>query len=394
MAKRKNYPGTIEVRGDSRRVILYVDGKRHVFNRKEASKEEAEAFAREKYQELQEFVDRARSGLPGALALPALLTRYETQKLPLLASNTRRSYSTSLRLFRRFLRVRRMEFAVHEFRSAHVKDFLDWARVNPMGGKGPSSNRTLQRHRAVLHAVFSFAEELELRDGNPVTKVKPPKADGRDPVILSEDQFEALLEASAENKMLRLYVLLLAETGMRSGSEALWLRWEDIDLEEGFLWVASGRQGHRTKSGKGRWVPLTPRLREALREHAAAFRMQVYGGERSSWVFHQVRSRRRNLSKDPGKGALIQAGTRIRTLRRAFVRAAEEATLPDGFTQHDLRHRRATSWLAEGKNPVHVKEALGHADLRTTMLYTHLAREHLRSLVDRPKKEELKEMVK
>jgi len=57
---------------------------------------------------------------------------------------------------------------------------------------------------------------------------------------------------------------------------------------------------------------------------------------------------------------------------------------PDGrsspldFNQHDLRHRRVTTWLAEGKNPVHVKEAMGHADLATTMGYTHLAKEHLR----------------
>ena len=43
---------------------------------------------------------------------------------------------------------------------------------------------------------------------------------------------------------------------------------------------------------------------------------------------------------------------------------------------------RITTWIAEGKHPVHVKEAVGHADLQTTMKYTHLAKEHLRSLVD------------
>jgi site-specific recombinase XerD len=49
--------------------------------------------------------------------------------------------------------------------------------------------------------------------------------------------------------------------------------------------------------------------------------------------------------------------------------------------QHDLRHRRVTTWLASGGNPVHVKEAVGHSDLATTMKYTHLAREHLKALV-------------
>ena len=68
--------------------------------------------------------------------------------------------------------------------------------------------------------------------------------------------------------------------------------------------------------------------------------------------------------------------------------AARRAKLPLDFNQHDLRHRRVTTWLAEGKNAVHVKEALGHADLATTMGYTHLAKEHLRGLVDEPRRDE------
>ena len=71
------------------------------------------------------------------------------------------------------------------------------------------------------------------------------------------------------------------------------------------------------------------------------------------------------------------------SLYAAFKSAARRAKLPLDFNQHDLRHRRVTTWLAEGKNPVHVKEAMGHADLATTMGYTHLAKEHLRSLVER-----------
>ncbi len=65
-----------------------------------------------------------------------------------------------------------------------------------------------------------------------------------------------------------------------------------------------------------------------------------------------------------------------------MLSAASRAKLPDGWVMHDLRHRRVTTWLAEGRSPVLVKEALGHADLRTTMGYTHLAKEHLRALVE------------
>jgi integrase len=150
---------------------------------------------------------------------------------------------------------------VHEVRPGHVRGFLNWRRVatrqgGPKGAKAAertASARTLQKDRAVLHAVFGFAEELEIRTGNPVAKVRPPKADPREPVILTDDQFEALLTACGENDMLRLYVLALGETGGRCESEVLFLQWEDVSLEDGFLWIASGREGRRTKSGKGRW---------------------------------------------------------------------------------------------------------------------------------------------
>ena len=157
---------------------------------------------------------------------------------------------------------------------------------------------------------------------------------------------------------------------MRCESEGLWIQWGDIDLEGGFIKIVSGRGEHRTKSGVGRLGPLTERPRQALSDHSATYRLRTYAGERSPWVFHHPFRRRR-----------ARAGERIGSLRRAFDNAVTRAELPVGFTQHDLRHRRITTWLGEGKSAVLVKEAVGHADLRTTMAYTHLSREHLKALV-------------
>jgi integrase len=161
----------------------------------------------------------------------------------------------------------------------------------------------VQKDRACLHAVFAFAEELELRDGNPVSRVAPPKAEKRTPVILDADQYEKLLAACEGRPMVTLYVTTLAEAGLRCDSEALFLRWEDVDLDGGFLWIATGRDGHRTKSGKGRWVPMTPRLHQAMREHFARFRFATYQGQRTPWVFHH------DLRRRPAK-----AGDRLHTL--------------------------------------------------------------------------------
>jgi integrase len=167
--------------------------------------------------------------------------------------------------------------------------------------------------------------------------------------------------------------LLLNETGLRSQSEACWLQWDDIDLADGWLYVVSGRDGHRTKTGKSRAVPLTPRLRSALADHLARFRLATYNGKRSPWVFHHPLTIRTAV-----------AGKRIKALRPELMKAAKRAKLPAGFVPHDLRHRRATTWIAAEKNVHHVQTAMGHSVIQTTMGYTHLAKEHLRSLVDGP----------
>jgi len=369
MAHTKRYPGTIEKRGRALRVILYAGGKRYSFTLPTTDRREAVEFARRKHAELERLVDRERHGLPGAISMGALFDKYEHERLPLVSENTRRAYSISLALFRGFFVDRLGNLRVGEVRPGHVKDFLNWRRTHSRG-RAVASNRTLQKDRATLHAVFAFAEEVELREGNPVGRVSVPKADPRDPVILSDEQYELLLAACGDRSMLSLYVLLLGETGARCESEALRLKWDDIDFEGGFLKIATGRDGHRTKSGKGRWVPMTPRLKQAVRDHFARFRFATYGGSPTPWVFHHERSRRN-----------AAAGERIRSLRSSFKAAACRASAPADLHQHDLRHRRVTKWLAEGRNPVLVREAVGHSDLRTTMAYSHLVREHLSSLV-------------
>lgn len=160
---------------------------------------------------------------------------------------------------------------------AQIKSFLYWRRYHKSDGterETPVSGRTIEKDRAMAHNLFAFAEGLELVETNPVSKVKPPKYDKREYVILTETQYEGLLTAFEGNHFARLFALVLGETGMRCESEALWLQWEDLDLEGGFAWISSGRDQHRTKSGKGRWVPLTLRLREAFREHSASHRLQ------------------------------------------------------------------------------------------------------------------------
>lgn len=374
MGRRSDHPGYITERSGSFRLTLRVDGERYRKTFQEASRQDVEDYAREWYRRLQDKAKRREVGLPGSLTASELFSRYEEETLPGLRESTQRSYAQCLKPLRTFFVDELGDPSIEDIRPGHVKQYLSWRRTRGPDGskrKEPLSNRTLEKDRAVLSAIFSeAAREWEVIDRNPVAPTKAPKVDGRDPVILSDEEYERLLSACEGNDMLWLYVLVLGETGARSKSEALHIRFDDVDLEEGFIWIRSGYQ-HKTKSGKGRWVPMTRRLRGAMRDHFAEYRMRTYDGERPEYVFHHTTGIRR-----------ATPGERIQTLRQSLDSAIERADLPDGFVPHDLRHRRVTKWLADGKNPVHVKEALGHSRLDVTMGYTHLAREHLRSLVD------------
>jgi integrase len=364
------HPGAIEKRGDSYRVRLCVGGKRERFTLKGYTKEAAEQFAREKHAELHR---RHGKGLPGPMPFSELLARYEDVRLPEKAPRTRETYGHSLQAFTTYFVEQGGDPAAHEIRPGIVQDFLYWRRTRSPDGQSrdPLAARSLAKDRAVLHGVFSFAQTLEVVEGNPVAKVPRPKGDVREPVILTDGQYEKLLEACEGRPMLALYVLVLGETGVRCNSEALWLRWADLDFERGFVKVESVRKGRRTKSGKSRRVPMTARLREALSDHAAAYRLATYVGERSPWVFHHFLTQR---------GAV--AGHRLQSFHRAFASAAKRAKVPADLRQHDLRHRRVTTWLAGGASPVLVQKAMGHADLATTMGYTHLLDDDLLALVE------------
>src|SRR5208282_5826717 len=146
--------------------------------------------------------------------------------------------------------------------------------------------------------------------------------------------------------------------------------WDDINFGDGALRVTSGRGGHRTKSGKSRYVPMTPRLASALRQHFARYRFAQYNGIPTPWVLHHEITRCHH-----------SAGARIGSLHSAFQSAAVRAKLPPGLHQHDLRHKRVTDWLAAGKSPVAVMHAMGHSDIKTTMSYYRFVPDHLRALV-------------
>jgi len=378
MSRTRGFPGSIERRGKGLRLRLCVGGERHYLMLKTTDRRVAQQRAKVWQKELERQAERRDDGLPGPVSVSQLADEFERDALPKLSAGTATTYRCALRRVREFF-AGPLDLPVDRVRRAHVKRFLDWRAARrlrkgnaaPIGGA--VANRTLQKERTFLHTLFSFADECEYRDGNPVTKTKEPRTDARQPVILTDEEYGRLLLECAD-PALYLYAVVLGEAGLRDESEALWLRWEDVDLDGGDLAVVSGRadpdhpkrRSHRTKSGRSRYVPMTKRLADAFRAYREA-----HGGK--GWLFAHPTAARKHLR-----------GARIASMRKGLAAAARRAGIDAAWHPHDLRHRRVTTWLEAGGDVVKVKEAMGHADLRTTMGYAHLVRGQLRSLVDEP----------
>ncbi|NIM50863.1 MAG: integron integrase, partial [Gemmatimonadales bacterium] len=208
------------------------------------------------------------------------------------------------------------------------------------------------------------------------------KLSRRIPVVLTRAEVRAVLERLTGAK--RLVVTLLYGSGLRL-LECLRLRVKDLDLERGEIRL---RQG---KGGKDRITMLPAAVEPALAEHLAAVREQhlrdLKGGagfvelpdalERKyprasrEWAWQYVFPASR-LWTDPGSGRRYRRHLHESAVQRAVKEAVRRAGITKHATCHTFRHSFATHLLEDGYDIRTVQELLGHGDVRTTMIYTHV----------------------
>ena len=255
-----------------------------------------------------------------------------------------------------------------------VEGFLSW-----LAGSRRVSSST---HRQALSALLFFYGRVLDVDLPWMKEIGRPRTHRRLPVVLSRGEVSmvfALLEGEQ-----RLLAQLLYGTGMRI-SEALQLRVKDMDFERSAIVVREG------KGAKDRAVMLPRRLAPALREQLARARV-LWAADQAAgrggvelpdalqrkypragaswnwfWVFPQS-----THSTDPRSGVIRRHHVYDQTFQRAFKRAVERAGIAKPATPHTLRHSFATDLLQSGYDIRTVQELLGHADVSTTMIYTHV----------------------
>ena len=240
-------------------------------------------------------------------------------------------------------------------------DLQGWLDQLADGGDdgAPVAPSTLRRKLACTRTFYRWMRREELIDGDPTRDLIVPAATRTLPLVLTRDQVQLLL-AQPQGKdplILRDKALLevIYSCGLRA-SEAVGLEIGRIDFEAGFLRTVG-------KGGKERIVPFGSVAAAALIEWIEDGRSELLTDKSDAWLF--LNARGGQLSRQ--------------ALHATVRRYGRSAGLPAQLTPHTLRHTFATHLLAGGCDLRALQEMLGHADIATTQMYTHLSTDDLRS---------------
>jgi integrase/recombinase XerD len=272
-----------------------------------------------------------------------------------LSRNTLEAYRSDLLQFGDFLHRRGLDpLAVgHAQLAAFLSELADGAQ-----GRPPVAAATLQRKAACLRSFYRHLRRESLIEHDPTAELRGPPKPRRLPLVLSREEVAKLLSepAGTEPRTLRDRALLevMYACGLRA-SEVVGLELADVDLEEGLLCA-------RGKGSKERIVPIGRQAVAALSAYSRSGRPALVKGRVESRLF--VNSRGTGLTRQ-GLYKIIQGHAR-------------RAGLAEKMSPHTLRHTFATHLLAGGCDLRSLQEMLGHADLATTQVYTHLSAERLK----------------
>jgi len=238
-----------------------------------------------------------------------------------------------------------------------VARLLFWLREE---GLAP---RTVARHIASLRGLFRYLLAQGHVKEDPTAHLETPSPWARLPGVLSQDEVERLLAAPLTSGHLgirnKAMLELLYAAGLRV-SELVTLRLSDVDLEVGYVRC-------RGKGSKERVVPLGAEAQTWARRYLATARPLLARGHSSSALFLNRFGR-----------PLTRQG--FWKLLRAYASAAG---IGRRVTPHTLRHSFATHLLERGADLRAVQMMLGHADISTTQIYTHVSRAHLKAVYNR-----------
>lgn len=268
-----------------------------------------------------------------------------------LSANTRSAYGSDLQEFFHYLEQAKDVHELAKITKDHVLAFLSAEQARGISG------RTLARRLVAIKVFLRYLQREGAIATNPTETMDSPKQWKKLPSVLSTEEVEALLGAPDKNPKTgrrdKAMLETLYSTGLRV-SELAGLTLDDIHLEESYLRCFG-------KGKKERQVPLSPRACDYIRRYIAENR-EAPPHERALFITY----RHAPFSR---KGIWLM-----------IKQYAKSAGISKNITPHTLRHSFASHLLANGAPVRVIQEMLGHADIATTQIYTHVDASRLKAI--------------
>ncbi|PIE73413.1 MAG: recombinase XerD [Deltaproteobacteria bacterium] len=294
------------------------------------------------------------------MSIPAQFNLFYEQYLHHLVSERRLSpnsveaYSTDILQFFEYLSSRK-QTEITALNLQNIHRYLAFCRET----RGVS-HRTNARHVSVLKSFFNYLSARGCIEQNPFSLVGSPRTGRPLPKALSEQEVERLLTAPEKPTPLALrnntMLYLLYSTGLRV-SELVQLPVASCNLTTGFLRILG-------KGNKERLVPFGQQAKDKLNDYSKNTRPLILKGRRSRFLFVT------------GRGTCM---TRLR-FWQIIKDTAHAAGIQKDISPHVLRHSFATHLLTNGADLRAVQLMLGHADIATTQIYTHIDQDRLKKI--------------
>jgi integrase/recombinase XerD len=271
-----------------------------------------------------------------------------------LSKNTIDSYKRDLIQYILYLEKVESIRTIDQVERSHIIGYLLFLKEN---GK---ASATLARNIASIRSFHQFLFREKVASQDPAVHIESPKAERKLPKVLTTHEVEALLDTPSSNEPMskrdKAMLELLYATGIRV-SELVQLDLADIHLEMGFIRCMG-------KGSKERIIPLGKMAQSAIERYLQDGRAFLLKGKKTESLF------------------LNHHGNRLsrQGFWKILKQLAVKAQIKKELTPHTLRHSFATHLLENGADLRAVQEMLGHADISTTQIYTHVTKTRLKDV--------------
>ena len=270
-----------------------------------------------------------------------------------LSPNSIYSYTYDLKKFSEFLSKNNKD--ILSATQEDVQKFLSFEK-----DKKHNSMRTLARSLAAIRQFYNFVSDTMGDIENPTTKIETPQIEKTLPDYLTQKEIGYLFKSISEDEPFELrdktIFELLYSCGLRI-SEAVELVLSDVDFENKYIKV-------KGKGSKERLIPVGKEAIRLLKKYISESRPDILGSRSSEYFF---------ISK---KGSMLNR----RSVWRLIKGYVERTDIKKNITPHTLRHSFATHLIERGADLRTVQELLGHTDISTTQVYTHLVSKQLKEI--------------